>query len=254
MSCSARMGKGAIGNRVSALRKEGFPVRLLVADDERDLALSLRVILTHAGYEVDVVHDGAQALARLAQGGYDAVVLDVMMPEVSGLDVVSKMRGAGDGTPVILLTARSTVDDRVEGLDRGANDYLVKPFAAKELLARIRAVTRDRAKVTSSTIHCGDFVIDREAFCLRCGDRSIDLTALECKLLTFLVENSHRKVSGEELKLKVWGVDCGSDMGSVWVNMSNLRRKLRDAGSCMVVCTVRGVGYRLESSHEHSGE
>ncbi len=226
-------------------------MKLLVVDDERDLALSLGAILTHAGYEVDTAHDGAQALRRLDSGGYDAVVLDVMMPEVSGLKVVSKMRAAGDDTPVILLTARSTVDDRVEGLDTGANDYLVKPFAAKELLARIRAVTRDRAKAASVSASFGDFSVDREAFRLKCGARSIDLTALECKLLTFLVENSHRKVSGEELKLKIWGGDSLSDMGSVWVNVSNLRRKLREAGSHMVISTVRGVGYYLEPSHEH---
>ena len=195
-------------------------------------------------YEVDEAVDGADALARHAASPADAIVLDLLMPEVGGLDVCRSLRRRGDGVPVLVVTARDAVSDRVEGLDAGADDYLVKPFAIEELRARVRALLR-RTGGGDAVLHFGDVSLDpstREA--LR-GDRRMQLTRTEFNLLELFMRNPRQVLTRSQIYERVWGYDFGATSNALWVYIGYLRRKLEESGEPRVLQTVRGVGYAL---------
>lgn len=221
-------------------------MRLLLAEDERELSRALVAILEHAGYVVDAAPDGEEALYNLDINDYDMAILDIMMPKVDGLTVLRRMREQGIGIPVLMLSAKSEIHDRVTGLDAGANDYLTKPFAARELLARIRVLTRTSAGVAARELAFGDFTLDEGASQLVCDERRVDLTAREFQMMEMLVTAKGSKISADAFMRKVWGSLADVETSVVWVNLSNLRKKLAAAGSDVRIQALRGVGYYLE--------
>lgn len=222
------------------------PMRLLLADDEQELSQALVAILSHAGYQVDSSPDGEDALYKLDANGYDLVILDIMMPKVDGLTVLRHLRERGDEVPVLMLTARAEVDDRVAGLDAGANDYLVKPFSAKELLARIRALTRTSPGVVCHAPSFGDLSLDAKNSVLVCGGDSVGLTANELKIMRLLLDHGAGLTTVDQIRRDVWGMLSETEPSAVWVNVSNLRKKVRQVGSRVRIAAARGLGYRLE--------
>lgn len=223
---------------------------ILVAEDDPAIGNALQRALTHAGYQARRAGDGAQALEMLAGQSVDLVVLDVSMPHVDGLEVCRRLRRDGDRTPVLMLTARHTIGDRVEGLDAGADDYLVKPFSLEELLARIRALLR-RTSVTGDSesgagrdvLRVADLELDRAGRTVRRGGRAIDLTKTEFDLLELLVHNKGIVLSRDVIYERVWGFDFETGSKSLDVYIGYLRRKLEADGAGRLVHTVRGVGY-----------
>lgn len=221
-------------------------MRLLLAEDERELSAALVAILRHNRYEVDAVYDGEDALAYGESGQYDGVVLDIMMPKMDGLQVLARLREQGVSTPVLLLTARAEIEDRIAGLDGGADDYLSKPFAMGELLARIRAMTRRREVYAPNTLTFGELSLDRERFEVRCGGRAQRLANKEFQMLEMLLQNPGRYLSTEQLMEHVWGFDAEAEVNVVWVTLSGLRKKLAALESRVQIQAARGIGYRLE--------
>lgn len=221
-------------------------MRILLAEDERELSRALVAILEHAGYVVDAVHDGEEALYNLDINDYDLVILDILMPKVDGLTVLATAREKGLATPVLMLTAKSEIRDRVAGLDAGANDYLTKPFAAQELLARIRVLTRTSADIAKRELTFGDITLDEQASQIVCGDVRTDLTAREFQMMEMLVTAKGAKISTDRFMRKVWGSLSDVETSVVWVNLSNLRKKLAQTGSEVRIVALRGVGYYLE--------
>lgn len=228
-------------------------MRLLLAEDERALSEALVKILEYNRYSVDAVYDGVSALEYLAAGSYDGVILDIMMPEKDGIGVLQTMRARRDFTPVILLTARSEVDDRVAGLDAGANDYLTKPFSTKELLARIRAMTR-KDDVASTEKSMGNIILDTVLFEMRNDVGAIKLTNKEFQLFEMLLDNRDRYLSTEQIMEKVWGWDSESEINVVWSHVSFLRRKLRSLSANVEITASRRQGYRLEMRNDKEAE
>lgn len=223
-------------------------MRLLLAEDEQMLSDALVAILTHSNYSVDAVYDGQEALDYLEAGGnYDAAILDVMMPKLDGLSVLRTIRSQGNPLPVLLLTARSEVDDRVEGLDSGADDYLTKPFATKELLARIRAMTRRQPDLTDTVLHFGDVSLERQSFILTGPQGSVRLAGKEFQMMEMLMTNPNQVIATERFLEKIWGYDSEAEINVVWVNLSGLRKKLQSIGSAVRIRAARGVGYQLEA-------
>lgn len=223
-------------------------MRLLLAEDERMLSDALVAILTHSNYSVDAVYDGQEALDYLEAGGnYDAAILDVMMPKLDGLSVLRTIRSQGNPLPVLLLTARSEVDDRVEGLDSGADDYLTKPFATKELLARIRAMTRRQPDLTDTVLHFGDVSLERQSFILTGPQGAVRLAGKEFQMMEMLMTNPNQVIATERFLEKIWGYDSEAEINVVWVNLSGLRKKLQSIGSAVRIRAARGVGYQLEA-------
>jgi two-component system, OmpR family, response regulator MprA len=215
---------------------------VLVVDDDPALRQALRLALQLDGYRVEVATDGARALAALPEVRPDLLVLDLMLPYVGGLEVCRRMRAAGDRTPILALTARDQVDDRVAGLDAGADDYLVKPFALAELLARLRALARRAGDGTAAELRCGDLVLDPATRQGVRGGRRFDLTRTEYALLELLLRNAGRVLTRELIVDRVWGFDLEPASNSLEVFIGYLRRKL---GEPKLIHTVRGVGYRL---------
>ena len=223
-----------------------MPTRLLVADDDRAVRESLRRALTLEGYEVDLAADGAEALARAVSSSPDAVVLDVLMPELDGLGVCRRLRETGDRVPVLMLTARDTVGDRVAGLDAGADDYLVKPFALEELLARLRALLRRADTATpDDTLSFAELELDPVTRDVRRGDRAIELTRTEFALLELFLRNPRQVLTRSLIFDRVWGYDFGPTSNSLEVYIGYLRRKTEAAGEPRLIQTVRGIGYAL---------
>ena len=234
--------------RLSVVCLQGgeITVRLLYAEDERSLARAVSTILQKNNYAVDVVGDGQSALDYLATGNYDGVILDVMMPKLDGFQVLRRMRERGDLAPVLLLTARSEIDDRVAGLDGGANDYLTKPFDMKELLARIRAMTRTPAVQPDKTLRCGNVALDCASCDLTGPDGSFKLAGKEFQMLEMLMRDPRKLISTETFMDRVWGFDSEAELNIVWVYISTLRKKLRSVGADIEIRAQRGVGYYLE--------
>ena len=226
----------------------GAYMRILLAEDERELSRALVAILEHAGYVVDAAMDGEEALYDLDINDYDLAILDIMMPKVDGLTVLTTLRGKGMTLPVLMLTAKSEIRDRVAGLDAGANDSLTKPFAAQELLARIRVLTRTTAGVAKRELAFGDISLDEQASQLVCGETRVDLTAREFQMMEMLVTAKNTKISTDAFMRKVWGSLSDVETSVVWVNLSNLRKKLAQAGSSVRISALRGVGYYLEEN------
>jgi two-component system response regulator MprA len=221
-------------------------MRILVVDDERAVRESLERALRLEGYEVALAEDGAQALGTLADQAPDAVVLDLMMPGVDGFEVCRRMRSAGDRTPVLVLTARDSVTDRVSGLDAGADDYLVKPFALDELLARLRALLRrSTGGDGTSALRFTDLTLDPSSYEVKRGDRPVELTRTEFLLLELFMTHPRQVLTRSVIFERVWGYDFGPGSNSLEVYVSYLRRKTEAGGEPRLLHTVRGVGYVL---------
>ena len=221
-------------------------MRLLLAEDEKALSKALVAILERNNYSVDAVYDGQSALDYLEMNNYDGVILDIMMPKVDGLTVLKKVREKGNLIPISLLTAKSEVDDKVEGLDAGANDYLAKPFHSKELLARIRAITRTQAVQTNSKLTVGNVTLDRATFELSTVKGSFRLANKEFQMLELLMCNPHQLISLERFLEKIWGYDSEAEINVVWVYISYLRKKLSALHANVQIKATRNAGYSLE--------
>ena len=221
-------------------------MRLLLAEDEKELSKALCAILKHNNYSVDAVYDGQDALDYGLSENYDGIILDLMMPKKNGLDVLSELRRAGVSTPVIILTAKSEVEDRILGLDTGADDYLTKPFNMGELLARIRALTRRRAEFSPNVLSFGNITLSRENFELSCGDEAVRLGNKEFQMLEMLLTSPGRLISTEQFMERIWGYDSDAEINVVWVYISYLRKKLTSIGAKVEIKAVRGAGYALE--------
>ena len=221
-------------------------MRLLYAEDERSLARAVSTLLVKNNYSVDVVYDGESALDYLETGNYDGAILDVMMPKLDGFEVLRRMRARGDGTPVLLLTAKSEIDDRVAGLDSGANDYLTKPIDMKELLARIRAMTRLLSVQQDKTIRFGQVTLDCAGYDLNGPGGSVRLAGKEFQMMEMLMRNPRRLISTETFMDRIWGYDSEAELNIVWVYISTLRKKLKAIDADVEIKAQRGLGYYLE--------
>jgi two-component system response regulator MprA len=221
--------------------------RVLVVDDDARILVALRRALTLKGFAVSTAEGGDRALSLLGLGAPDVLVLDVAMPDVDGIEVCRRLREAGDRTPVLMLTARDAIADRVVGLEAGADDYLVKPFALEELVARLRALLRRTAAADGGTavLRFADLTLDEGTFEARRGDRPLQLTRTEFQLLGTLLLNPRRVITREALFERVWGYELDLSSNSLAVYISSLRRKLEEGGEARLIHTVRGVGYVL---------
>lgn len=220
-------------------------MKLLLAEDEKELSNALVRILRHSNYTVDAVYDGLEALDYLDADDYDCVILDVMMPKLDGFSVVKKLRERGNHVPVLMLTAKSELDDKIAGLDAGADDYLTKPFAMQELLARLRALTRRKGtEVSSYTI--GNTSLNQQNYELFTSEGESRLTNKEFQMMEMLMSNPNTLISTEKFMESVWGYESEAEINVVWVYISALRKKLTNIGANISIKAVRGVGYRLE--------
>lgn len=221
-------------------------MRLLLAEDEKELSNALVAILKHNNYSVDAVYNGEDAFNFLQTENYDGVILDIMMPKMDGITVLRKIRQQGNSVPVLILTAKSDVDDRVMGLDSGADDYLSKPFAAKELLARIRSVTRRRTEAVSSVLKFGNISLDCVNFELSTPQGSVRLQNKEFQLFEMLIANPKQIISTDRIFEKIWGYDSSAEINVVWVYISYLRKKLSALEADIQIKAARNQGYSLE--------
>ena len=221
-------------------------MRILFAEDEKALSKALTAILERNNYSVDAVFDGQEALEYLEADNYDCVILDIMMPKVDGITVLKEIRKKGNLIPVLMLTAKSEVDDKVLGLDAGANDYLTKPFHSKELLARIRAITRTQTAQTNSRLQFGNVTLDRATFELSTPMGSFRLANKEFQMLELLMSNPHNLISSERFLEKIWGYDSDAELNVVWVYISYLRKKLTALHADIQIKATRNAGYSLE--------
>lgn len=221
-------------------------MRLLLAEDEQALSKALRTILEKNNYSVDTAFDGQEALDYLEADNYDGVILDIMMPKKDGITVLQEIRGKGNLIPVLLLTAKSEVEDKVSGLDAGANDYLTKPFSSRELLARIRAMTRTQATQANSQLKFGNVTLDCATYELSTVSGSYRLANKEYQIMEMLMRNPKRLVSSERFMEKIWGYDSESEINVVWVYISYLRKKLIALHADVQIKVSRNSGYTLE--------
>lgn len=221
-------------------------MRILLAEDEKELSNALVAVLKHNNYSVDAVFDGAEALEYLRAVSYDGVILDVMMPKVDGISVLKALREAKNEVPVLILTAKSEIDDKVEGLDSGADDYLTKPFSTKELLARLRAMTRKKNSAVGSVLSFNDISLDCASFLLSSAQGSCRLAGKEFQIMEMLLANPNSLISTGRFIEKIWGYDSDAEVNVVWVCISNLRKKLLQIGSQVQIKACRGMGYSLE--------
>ena len=221
-------------------------MRLLLAEDEKALSKALTAILVRNHYAVDQVYDGQAALDYLQADNYDGVILDIMMPKLDGISVLKELRRRGNLIPVLLLTAKSEVDDKVLGLDAGANDYLTKPFHSQELLARIRAMTRVQAAQSNSTLQFGNVTLDRATFEVSSPTGSFRLANKEFQLLELLMNNPRCLISTQRLMEKIWGYDSDAEINVVWVYISYLRKKLAALDANIQIKATRNAGDSLE--------
>ena len=221
-------------------------MRILIVEDEVRLASSLQDLLELGGYSADISHDGESGLDNALTGIYDVVLLDVMLPKLDGFTVLRRMRAAGNATPVLMLTARSEVADKVEGLDCGADYYLTKPFEPQELLACIRALTRRQPELRGADLlEYGDLKLDKSAFSLSCGERSVRLSRKEYDMMELLMRNRDLILTKETLLLKIWGYESDAEDNNVEVYIYFLRKKLEHLHSGVKIKTIRMVGYCL---------
>lgn len=223
-------------------------MRLLIAEDELDLAEVLSVFFEKNHFTVDVVHNGFDAYEYASSGAYDAVILDVMMPKMDGIQVLERLRSEGVKTPIMMLTAKGQKDDRITGFNAGADDYLPKPFDPDELLSRVRAMLRRSDAYQPSVLRCGDLTLDPDSGELRCGTQSVRLSGREFQVMELFLRSPRQVFSAERIMEKVWGWDNEAEINVVWVNISNLRKKLKSIGSTMTLRANRGLGYVLEES------
>ncbi|MCI6358814.1 MAG: response regulator transcription factor [Clostridiales bacterium] len=221
-------------------------MRLLLAEDERSLSRAILAILGKNNYSADAVYDGEEALEYLESGNYDGVILDIMMPKLDGIEVLKRLRERGNPIPVLMLTAKSEIDDKVLGLDSGANDYLTKPFHSKELLARIRAMTRTQTAQSGTQLRFGNLTLDRATFVLSSPTGSYRLANKEFQVLELLMANPGHLISTERFMEKIWGYDSEAEINVVWVYISYLRKKLTALHADIQIKATRNAGYSLE--------
>jgi len=222
-------------------------MRVLIVEDEVRLASTLRDLLELHGYTADMCHDGESGLDNALTGIYDLILLDVMLPKLDGFSLLRRLRAAGSATPVLMLTARGEVNDRVTGLDCGADYYLTKPFEPKELLACIRALTRRQPELRDpDLLELGDLVLDKGSFTLACGARNVRLSRKEFDMMELLMRNRGQILTKESLLVKLWGYESDAEDNNVEVYISFLRKKLEHLGSRIKIRTIRMVGYCLE--------
>ena len=222
-------------------------MKVLLAEDEKRMNRALCELLRQEGYDVDSVENGADALDAIESGVYDMIVLDVMMPGMNGFDVARKARASGVRTPILMLTAKSELDDKVEGLDSGADDYLTKPFMTRELLARLRALGRRGLPTEDGSLTFADLSLDVKNATLRCKTgKSVRLGEKELRIFEYLIANQGQVLTREQLAVKIWGYESDAEYNNVEVYMSFARKKLSFIGSRMKIKATRGVGYALE--------
>lgn len=220
-------------------------MRLLLAEDEKELSDALVTVLKYNHYSVDAVYDGEAALEYLQAADYDGVILDIMMPKMDGIQVLTKVRQSGNPVPILMLTAKAEVDDKVLGLDKGANDYLTKPFAMKELLARIRAMTRGREEADHK-LRYGNITLDRTTFELKGPGAVFRLANKEYQMMEMFLANPRQLISTDRFLEKIWGYDSDAEPQVVWVYISYLRKKLAAVAANVQIKAARNAGYSLE--------
>lgn len=222
-------------------------MRILLAEDERSLSRAVVALLEKHNYSADAVYDGEEALDYLEAGNYDALILDIMMPKLDGLEVLRRLRAAGNPIPVLLLTARSEIEDKVTGLDTGANDYLTKPFSTEEFMARIRAITRSQTGgQLTSRLSLGNITLDQTTFELSSPHGSFRLANKEYQMMELLLRNPRQLISSERFFERIWGYDSEVELNVVWVYISYLRKKLAALQADIQIKATRNAGYSLE--------
>lgn len=221
-------------------------MKLLYAEDEISMSEAVTDILIYHNYQVDAVYNGTDALDYAQTEPYDGIILDIMMPGMDGLSVLRQLRCNGCNTPVLLLTAKTEIEDRIQGLDLGADDYLPKPFAMGELLARVRAMLRRKETFTPNVLQCGNVTLNQHTCVLQCNGESLTLPKLEYQLMELLMLNQGMYLSTEDILVKVWGYETDAQLGTVWVYISYLRKKLAALGANVTIQAKRNVGYTLE--------
>ena len=221
-------------------------MRILLAEDDRDLARAVCTLLERSGYAVDAVDNGEDALDLAQSSTYDGIILDWMMPRMDGIQVLKQLRSKHNATPCLMLTARETVEDRVTGLDAGADDYLPKPFAAKELLARLRAMLRRGGSWQEEKLTVGNTTLDKGSMQLTVGTTNVRLNTKAYQTLELLMAHPGMVFSADRIMERVWGWDSDAEINVVWVNISSLRKKLAEMGADISITAVRGSGYVLE--------
>ena len=222
-------------------------MRILLAEDERSLSKALKAILTKSNYSVDCVFDGEEAVSYAMASEYDLVIMDIMMPKQDGISALKEIRSKGNSVPVLMLTAKAEIDDKVEGLDSGANDYLTKPFATKELLARIRVLTRQPQSAGDNILKFGNLTLDRGSFELSSPKGKYRLAGKEFQMMEMLMMNPGILISTEKFMDKIWGIDSEADISTAWTYISYLRRKLTALEADVQIKAVRNSGYTLEA-------
>lgn len=223
-------------------------MRVLIAEDELELAKGLKFLLEKNKFTVDTVYDGAEALAYFQGRAYDVVVLDIMMPKVNGLEVLRRIREMGSKVPILMLTAKAEIEDRVAGLEAGADDYLPKPFASREFIARVRALSRRNAGYTDLCLTVGKVQLDCNRYELSCGAKTVRLNNKEFQLMELFMRNPRLVFSAAHLMDKIWGQDSEADMNVVWTYVGFIRKKLKQIDGDIEIRTVRGAGYSLEEA------
>lgn len=221
-------------------------MRILIVEDEKEITDGIVAVLNKAGYETDVSYDGLSGLDNILSGIYDLILLDIMLPKLNGIDILKNARKEGIATPVILLTSKSQIEDKIAGLDSGADDYLTKPFDIGELLARIRARTRISSPDNGNYLTVGDICLDRDTFKLRGKEKAIKLGNKEFQLLEYLMINAGHVITKDLIVSKVWGFEDEADYNSLEVYISFLRKKLKFVEASTEIVTTKGVGYSIE--------
>lgn len=234
------------------MRLKGLKMKILLVEDEIDLNNVVTKYLKKNGYSIDSVFDGEEALDYLRYGEYDLVILDIMMPKVNGFEVIKELRNNGDNTAILMLTARDSADDKVKGLDLGADDYIVKPFDFKELSARIRAVVRRKYGNSSNKLIIDDLVLDTSEKSVTRAGIKIELTGKEYEVLKYLMQSKNRILSREQIKEHVWDYDYEGDSNIIDVLIKNIRKKIDITNGNQIIYTKRGLGYVIYSSSEKS--
>ncbi len=225
-------------------------MRLLLAEDEKSLSRALVTILQKSNYSVDAVYDGQEALDYLETEEYDGLILDIMMPKVDGITVLKTIRKQGNTIPVLILSAKGEIEDKVDGLDAGANDYLAKPFDPRELLARVRSITRIHTDVNDSEIRFGNVSLNRKTFELKGEKASFKLANKEFQMMELLLSNPKQVISTERIFEKIWGYDTDTEINIVWVYIAYLRKKLNKMNADILIKAHRNVGYSVELKND----
>lgn len=225
-------------------------MRILLCEDEKELSNAISAILKHHNYTVDAVYDGVDALDYALSGQYDVILLDIMMPKMNGLEVLEQLRAMHIQTPVMVLSAKSEIEDRITGLDMGADDYLPKPFSMAEMLARIRALTRRKHEVMENTLTFADLTLDRLTYELVVENKRLRLSNREFQMMEMLMGHPSVVISTETFMDRIWGYDSDAEINVVWVYISALRKKLNQLGAHVRIKAARGVGYTLEKKDD----